>query len=130
MTLVARFQLTYGFGCHKKNQILFLVSSVSPNPEADLPTPPDPIAKSSADEQLASVARPKQARSEQTLRRILEAAERLIGEKGLGDVSIPDIVREARSSVGGFYARFKDKNELLRALEERFFQRLDGKSVV
>jgi AcrR family transcriptional regulator len=26
--------------------------------------------------------------------------------------------------VGGFYARVKDKNELLRALEERFFQEL------
>jgi AcrR family transcriptional regulator len=37
-------------------------------------------------------------------------------------VSIPEIVRRARSSVGGFYARFRDKNELLRALEERFFR--------
>ena len=37
-------------------------------------------------------------------------------------MSIPEIVRRARSSVGGFYARFRDKNELLRALEERFFR--------
>jgi AcrR family transcriptional regulator len=75
--------------------------------------------------ELASVQRPKQARSEQTLLRLLEAAEDLIREKGIGDVSIPEIVRRAGSSVGGFYARFKDKDELLRALEERFFQRLD-----
>ena len=67
------------------------------------------------------MARPKQARSQQTLERILEAAESLIQEKGLADASIPEIVRRAGSSVGGFYGRFRDKNELLRALEERFF---------
>ena len=78
---------------------------------------------------LSSVSRPKQARSEQTLYRLLDAAEELIQEKGLGDVSIPEIVRRAKSSVGGFYARFKDKDELLRALEERFLHRLDEKVV-
>jgi AcrR family transcriptional regulator len=76
------------------------------------------------------VAAPKQARSEQTLYRLLDAAESLIQEKGLADASVPEIVRRAGSSVGGFYARFRDKRELLRALEERFFdelsQRLDS----
>ncbi|MBW2245502.1 MAG: TetR/AcrR family transcriptional regulator [Deltaproteobacteria bacterium] len=71
---------------------------------------------------LQSVSRPKQARSERTLQSILEAAEELIEEKGLADSSIPEIVRRAGSSVGGFYARFKDKNELLSAIEERFFR--------
>lgn len=70
---------------------------------------------------LGSVARPKQARSHGTLERILAAAETLIEEKGLADASIPEIVRRAGSSVGGFYARFQDKAQLLRALEERFF---------
>jgi AcrR family transcriptional regulator len=73
---------------------------------------------------LASVTAPKQRRSERTLRRLLDAGEALIEEKGLADVSVPDIVRRAGSSVGGFYARFRDKNELLRALEERFFGEL------
>lgn len=71
---------------------------------------------------LDSVARPKQARSERTLHRLLDAAEALIEEAGSAEVSIPEIVRRAQSSVGGFYARFRDKNELLRALEERFFR--------
>lgn len=74
--------------------------------------------------ELETVSRPKQARSELTLYRILDAAEALIAEKGLADASIPEIVRRAGSSVGGFYARFRDKNEMLRALEERFFQDL------
>lgn len=87
------------------------------------PIPPSPRAPGSSP--LACVQRPKQARSEQTLLRLLDAAEALIREKGLGDVSVPEIARRAGSSVGGFYARFKDKDELLRALEERFFGRLD-----
>ena len=73
---------------------------------------------------LESVTRPKQARSRKTLERILEAAEALITEKGVADTSIPEIVRRAGSSVGGFYARFKDRNELLQALEERFFHEM------
>ncbi|HTY18596.1 MAG TPA: TetR/AcrR family transcriptional regulator [Myxococcota bacterium] len=71
---------------------------------------------------LETVARPKQARSARTLQRLLDAAEALIEENGLAEVSVPEIARSARSSVGGFYARFRDKNELLRALEERFFR--------
>ncbi len=71
--------------------------------------------------ELVSVATPKQARSRETLYRLLDAAEALIDEKGLADASVPEIARRAGSSIGGFYARFKDKNELLRALEERFF---------
>lgn len=69
---------------------------------------------------LRSVAEPKQARSAATLQRLLDAAEALIQEKGCADVSVPEIVSRAGSSVGGFYARFKDKDELLRTLEERF----------
>lgn len=70
---------------------------------------------------LQTVNGPKQARSERTLQRLLDAAEALIKEKGHAAVSIPEIARRAKSSVGGFYARFRDKNELLRALEERHF---------
>jgi len=70
-------------------------------------------------------ARPKQARSEETERRLLDAAEALIQEKGLADASIPEIVRRAGSSVGGFYARFPDKDALLHALEDRFFADLE-----
>lgn len=42
---------------------------------------------------LETVARPKQARAERTLHRLLDAAEGLIEERGAGDVSIPEIVR-------------------------------------
>ena len=71
---------------------------------------------------LSSISPPKQARSEDTARRILDAAQELIEREGLSALSIPEVVRRARSSTGSFYARFKDKNALLAALEERFFQ--------
>jgi AcrR family transcriptional regulator len=76
---------------------------------------------------LRSVARPRQARSEETLYRLLDAAEALIEERGLADTSVPAIARRAGSSVGGFYGRFRDKNQLLRTLEERFFERLTNR---
>ena len=76
---------------------------------------------------LQSVSGPKQARSERTLYRLLDAGEALIVERGLAGLSIPEVARRARSSVGGFYARFRDKNELLRALEERFFLVVQGR---
>ncbi len=84
----------------------------------------DALAAAEPSPRLTSVSAPKQARSAQTLYRLLDAAESLIEEKGPADASIPEIVRRAESSVGGFYARFRDKNELLRALEERFFNEL------
>jgi AcrR family transcriptional regulator len=70
---------------------------------------------------------PQQNRSERTQERLLRAAEKLILEKGLGDASVPEIARRAGSSVGGFYARFPDKDALLRALEERFFAEMLGR---
>ena len=46
-------------------------------------------------------------------------AEALIAERGLGGLSIAEVVRRARSSVGSFYGRFGDKDGLLRALHAR-----------
>ncbi len=75
---------------------------------------------------VRSVARPKQRRSEQSLRRLLDAAESLILDRGFDGASIAEIARRADSSVGGFYARFRDKDELLLLLHERFVQQLEG----
>jgi AcrR family transcriptional regulator len=78
---------------------------------------------------LRSVAKPKQARSEDSLRRLLDAAESLLSERSFSEVSIADIARRARSSVGGFYARFRDKDELLLAMQERFVRELEERFV-
>jgi AcrR family transcriptional regulator len=72
-----------------------------------------------------TIARPpKQLRSQQTLERILLAAEELLREKCFDDVSVAEIVARAHSSSGSFYARFPDKRALLHALHERFGERV------
>jgi AcrR family transcriptional regulator len=69
---------------------------------------------------LQWVRPPRQARSQQTLDRILDAAEALVAEKGFDDSPVAEIVARAGSSVGAFYTRFEDKYALLHALSARF----------
>ena len=71
---------------------------------------------------LRWVRPPQQARSRETLDRILDAAEALVQEKGFDDTPVSEIVRRAGSSVGAFYSRFPDKDALLHALYERYFE--------
>lgn len=63
---------------------------------------------------------PRQSRSQESLERILDAAEQVISEKGFDQATVAEIVRLANSSVGAFYGRFKEKDALLRCLHERF----------
>ena len=63
---------------------------------------------------------PQQARTRESLTRLLDAAEALIARKGFEDAGILEMARRAGCSVGGFYRRFRDKDGLLHALHERF----------
>lgn len=71
-----------------------------------------------------AVQQPQQDRSQATLDRLLDAAEALLGKKPFEEITVADIVRKARSSVGAFYARFADKDALLGPLYERYDDRL------
>lgn len=66
------------------------------------------------------VRSPQQTRSQESLERILDAAETLIAEKGFEQTTVAEIVRLANSSVGAFYGRFREKDDLLRCLHDRF----------
>lgn len=70
--------------------------------------------------QVAWVRPPRQTRSQETLERILDAAEAVVSEKGFESATIAEIVAQAQSSIGAFYARFRDKESLLGCLHERF----------
>ena len=83
-----------------------------------LPTPS--VAAETRTAPLRWVRPPQQARSQETLERILDAAEVLVGEKGFDDTPVAEIVSRAGSSVGAFYSRFEDKEALLHALYERY----------
>ena len=62
---------------------------------------------------------PQQSRSRQPLTRIIEAAEALFAERGYDGTTVNQIVSKARCSVGGFYARFKDKESLFLYIHDR-----------
>jgi AcrR family transcriptional regulator len=72
--------------------------------------------------ELRWVRPPQQARSQETLERLLDAAEHLVAEKGFEDTPVAEVARRAGSSVGAFYARFQDKDALLHALYERYYE--------
>ncbi|MFP6638651.1 MAG: TetR/AcrR family transcriptional regulator [Myxococcota bacterium] len=62
---------------------------------------------------------PRQARTQKSLERFLDAAEGLLLDKSFEDVHVADVAQRAGSSVPAFYRRFRDKNALLHALHER-----------
>jgi len=64
---------------------------------------------------------PQQSRSQETLDRILDAAEQVLQEKAFGEATLAEIMERAGVTVGAFYRRYPDKNALLRHLDERFF---------
>jgi len=75
-----------------------------------LPTPPEP---------LQWIRAPRQARTQESLERLLDAAEALLADKRFEDVHVADLAIRAETSVAGFYRRFADKDALLHALHER-----------
>jgi len=71
---------------------------------------------------LSWIRPPRQQRSQETLERILDAAEALIIEQGVDQTTVTEVARRADSSVGALYARFDGKEALLAAVFERFYE--------
>ncbi len=67
------------------------------------------------------VQQPQQTRSRETMAQILDAAAHILESKSFEQLTIVEVVQQAGTSVGAFYGRFKDKEGLLHALDERFF---------
>lgn len=65
-----------------------------------------------------------EARKDARRRTILEAATRLIGSHGYHATTVPMIVAEADSSVGSFYAHFRNKEDVFAAVLEDIGGRL------
>lgn len=63
-----------------------------------------------------------QKRTEVARERLLDAAQREFGRHGFHGTAVADLVREADVSIGGFYRRFKDKETLFFALQQRMHE--------
>jgi AcrR family transcriptional regulator len=70
------------------------------------------------------VRAPRQARSQATLERFVEATSQLLEERSFEDITVADIVSKAERTVGSFYARFEDKYAVLHVLVDRLDERI------
>lgn len=61
-----------------------------------------------------------------TRRRLIEAATRLLAEKGLGGLSASAVAREAGIAQPTFYVHFRDKNDLLSTIADEKIGSLRG----
>lgn len=60
--------------------------------------------------------RPRQKRSMAATQRMLEAGRALLNERDIDQISVQDIVRAAKTSVGSFYHNFGTKDALFQTL--------------
>jgi AcrR family transcriptional regulator len=72
------------------------------------------------------IQQPQQARSRETMGQILDAASQILETRTFEELTIAEVVQQAGTSVGAFYGRFTDKEGLLQALDERFFQEFEA----
>ena len=68
---------------------------------------------------------PQQARSRESLRKLLKAAAEVLGQHGVEGTTIPRIAHHAGLSPGAVYRRFHDKDALLEAAVLGIMQRQD-----
>ena len=69
-------------------------------------------------------AAPRQARSTDKRRKLLDAARALFREKGYDATSIQDITSQAGTAAGAFYIYFRSKQQLLVVLMNELMERL------
>lgn len=61
-----------------------------------------------------------------TREKLMDIAETAVLSKGFGATSIEEIIAEAEITKSGFFYHFKDKNELARALLQRYLENEDA----
>lgn len=64
----------------------------------------------------------RQARSQQTLARILDAARAIVREVGLDGLTVNEVTRRSGVTTGSFYARFAGRDALVHWLENRYWE--------
>jgi AcrR family transcriptional regulator len=67
----------------------------------------------------------REERKAQNRAKLLAAARRVFAEKGFGEATARDIVRETDLATGTFYNYFRDKQEVFQALLQEFQDRVE-----
>jgi AcrR family transcriptional regulator len=71
----------------------------------------------------AGVTGRREERKAQNRAKLLDAARKVFAEKGIGEATARDIVRETDLASGTFYNYFRDKEDAFRALLEQMAER-------
>jgi AcrR family transcriptional regulator len=69
---------------------------------------------------------PKQARSRESVERLMKAAREILNEKGIEGATVPRVAARAGLSPGSVYRRFPDKDALMRAVILQTLESLDA----
>ncbi|MGY0490557.1 TetR/AcrR family transcriptional regulator [Streptomyces sp. WG-D5] len=83
-----------------------------------MPTPPKPSSKT------GGIRAPKQERSQRSFDLVLDTTLGLLAEKGYSGFALTEVSRRSGVSVGSIYTRVDGKDDLLRAAQTRFQDRL------
>lgn len=70
--------------------------------------------------------KPRQQRSQESLDRMLAATETLMLERSSEDFTLHEVAAVGNVSIGSIYLRFKRREDLIRAVIAREFERLDA----
>ena len=89
---------------------------------------PFSVMVTSAGEAITQAGR-REERKAQNRAKLLQAARRVFAQKGLGEATARDIVRETDLATGTFYNYFRDKEEVFQALLKEFEERVSAATV-
>ncbi|MFC3447800.1 TetR/AcrR family transcriptional regulator [Amycolatopsis speibonae] len=68
---------------------------------------------------------PQQARSRESLQKVLAAAEHVLAGQGIEEFTVGAVAEQAGMSVGAIYRRFSGKNQLLYAVKDQVLGQLE-----
>lgn len=89
---------------------------------------PFSVTGTSAGDAITQAGR-REERKAQNRAKLLHAARRVFAQKGLGEATARDIVRETDLATGTFYNYFRDKEEVFQALLKEFEERVTAATV-
>lgn len=75
--------------------------------------------------ETAFARKPKQNRSQQSFDRMLDAATQILEEGGLSALTLSEVSRRSKVSIGSIYCRVDGKEDLLRAVQARALTQMD-----
>ena len=80
---------------------------------------------SSAASSKALARKPKQARSRESLKKMLDTAKEMLAENGYAEFTLQELSRRSNVSIGSIYHRFESKQELVRRVQAEVLETIE-----